>query len=140
MASSWKEGTTTSGTFHATLVAAVIAAFLVLFPVAFMAAAADVSADSLSEEDRTCLSCHSNEELEKATASGETFSLHVRGEAFARSVHSWIGCAGCHADVDLQDHLAAETDINSPHEYAANQIGLCNYHRERLLDRLRRNR
>jgi hypothetical protein len=129
MASSRKEGTTTSGTFHTALVTAVIAAFIVLFPVAFMAApaATDVPADSdsLSEEDGTCLSCHSDEGLERATANGETLSLHVRGEAFARSVHNWIGCAGCHTDVDLEDHLAAEREINSPREYAAQASRVC---------------
>ena len=127
MASSGKDGTTTSGTFHTALGSAVVAAFLVLFPVALMAApaATGVPADSLSEEDETCLSCHSDEGLEKATANGESLSLHVRGEAFARSVHDWVGCAGCHADVNLEIHPAAERKISSTREYAAQASQVC---------------
>lgn len=124
MTSSRTERTTTSRAFLTTLGGAATVAFLMLHP-AVSAAVTGVSADPLSEQDEMCLSCHSDEGLEKETANGETLSLHVRGEAFAISVHNWIGCAGCHADVNLEDHPAAERTISSTREYAAQASQVC---------------
>jgi hypothetical protein len=97
-----------------------------LFPVAFKTAlaATDVPAGSLSEADETCLSCHSLEGMEKDLANGETLSLHVRGEDFAKSVHVWIGCAGCHTDVDLEDH-PAERNIDSARGHSIVRAEVC---------------
>ena len=44
--------------------------------------------------------------LEKPLADGETLSLHISGDTFAKSVHSIFGCAGCHSDIDLAKHPA----------------------------------
>ncbi len=65
---------------------------------------AAVQDDGLSAEDRNCLKCHSFERLSKNFADGDTLSLHVAGEDFAKSVHHWIGCSGCHRDIDLDVH------------------------------------
>ncbi|MBI3936892.1 MAG: cytochrome c3 family protein [Betaproteobacteria bacterium] len=120
-----KECASTRAAFRGDLVIAAVAAFLVLFlfPAALMTArAAD---GSLSEEDRKCLNCHSSEGLKKNLANGETLSLHVPGEAFAKSVHGPLGCAGCHANVNLKNHLPAKTKIVTAREYSITGAELC---------------
>jgi hypothetical protein len=91
--------------------------------VTFIHAAAAQSA--LSAADTACLGCHSIEGLEKNLPNGESLSLNVPGEAFARSVHRVIGCAGCHADVDLGSHPAITTDIKSLREYSIARAEVC---------------
>lgn len=122
-----RELTTGHRALLAALGGAATAAFLVLSAAAPGAtpAPANPPADALSEEDEICLSCHSDEDLETELADGEMLSLHVRGEAFAESVHGLIGCAGCHADTDLESHPAAERDIGSRHEYAVQASRVC---------------
>jgi hypothetical protein len=109
----------TGGTFHATLGIALVAVFVTA------SATPGTLAGTLSEEDETCLACHSDDGLEIELADGETLSLHIPGDAFAKSVHISIGCSGCHADVSLEDHPPAESTINSRREYTAQASQVC---------------
>jgi hypothetical protein len=114
-------------TFRTDLVIAATAAFLVLFPVACVtsAAAAEDPTDTLSDDDKKCLGCHSTEGLSKSLANGETLSLHVRGAEFAKSVHRAIGCAGCHGDVDLKNHPGATREIKNLRQYSSERTQVC---------------
>jgi hypothetical protein len=126
MASARTEGAAANGALGAGAVIAGVAVFLVLFPVAFGSAFAATGSEtsSLSEADETCLSCHAFEGMEKTLANGETLSLHVGGEAFGDSVHVWMGCAGCHGDVDLETH-PVERNFDSAHTYRAAASQVC---------------
>ena len=89
----------------------------------FMSASA---ADSvLSEADTACLGCHSIQGLEKQLANGETLSLHVSGEAFAKSVHRVFECTACHGYIDAQTHPAATSDIKSARQYSIERANAC---------------
>ena len=106
------------------MVMAALAALLVLFPARFLAA--DTSpADSLSDGDKQCLGCHGSEGLTKELADGKTLSLHIPGDAFARSVHGVVGCASCHADVDLKIHPGKPKTIASSREFSVNMAKVC---------------
>jgi len=83
---------------------AVLTAALLALPLAGGAAPGGATAATLSDGDRQCLSCHGERGLEKTFASGSPVSLHVDAVAFAKSVHRSLGCASCHADVDLKKH------------------------------------
>lgn len=102
--------------------AGVIVAFLLYFATIIHAGAAD---NALSATDTACLGCHSIEGLEKQLLNGETLSLHVSAEAFARSVHGVIGCSACHAYIDLQTHPAAASDIESRRQYSIERAEGC---------------
>jgi len=81
--------------------------FIVAFSIAFCLAGiipAHAATGALSPDDKNCLECHGQEKFEKPMADGETLSLHIPGKAFAASVHNPVGCAGCHADIDLKKH------------------------------------
>lgn len=91
-----------SASYIMAMVVAILLGFVVMAPTSF--AAATDSAESLSEDDQACLSCHDSDGMEKILANGEILSLHIRGNEFADSVHGWAGCAGCHVDVDLAVH------------------------------------
>ena len=121
MATSRGAGTVTRATFKTDFVIAAVVGFLVLFPGTW-ARAAD---KPLSEADKTCLACHSLERLEKKLANKETLSLHVQGDAFAKSVHGVIGCAGCHADVNLKSHSAKTKKITDVREYSIASTEVC---------------
>ena len=108
--------------FHQGFLVPAIATFLLAFATFTGAIAAE---SALSAADPACLGCHSIEGLEKKLPSGESLSLNVSGEAFARSVHRVIGCAGCHADVDLASHPATTTDIRSLREYSIARAAGC---------------
>jgi hypothetical protein len=103
-------------------IAAVVS--ILLFPVPFITANA---AEGLSDADNACLACHSTEGLEKKFGNGDTLSLHVPGEAFARSVHKAIGCSGCHADVDLKTHPGSvvKNAAKSSREYSVSRTEVC---------------
>lgn len=95
-----------AGSPNAHLYLAAVTTFLVLSCFSFVAATAvaSIPTDSLSAGDEQCLKCHSFERLSTTLANGETVSLHVPGDVFTKSVHSWIGCASCHRDIDLNTH------------------------------------
>ena len=117
---------TASGTSYTGLITAAAAAILTLFIAAPLTASAAVgeSTAALSEDDETCLSCHESEGMEKELANGQTLSLHIRGNAFVNSIHGWVGCAGCHADVDLGTHPGDRT-IESRHVFSAEASQIC---------------
>ena len=106
------------------LVLAALVAFLALSPARFMAAETS-PADSLSDGDKQCLSCHGSDGLTKDLADGKSLSLHVPGDPFAKSVHAAMGCAACHAEVDLKTHAQKPKAIASAREYAVNMAKLC---------------
>jgi len=124
MADSRKEETIGAATFHMNLVAAALAVFLVLFPMTFVTAAAG-AADSLSDGDKQCLGCHSFDGLKKDLADGKTLALHIQGDAFAKSIHGVIGCAACHAGVNLRTHSRAKKKIASAREYSVAMTQVC---------------
>lgn len=107
----------------AKFVVAVVAGFIALLCVVGSAAHADGSA--LSEADETCLACHSNDTLNKDLGEGKTLSLHIPGEAFAKSVHVAVGCAGCHTDVKLGQHPGAGRKIESTRDYSIAMVEVC---------------
>ena len=80
---------------------------------------------TLSDQDKICLGCHGTAGLEKKLADGGTLSLHIDGSAFAGSVHSAVGCAACHADVDLRTHPARAPKIKSAREYTVARVEAC---------------
>jgi hypothetical protein len=104
-----------------------IAASLAFFGAAAVtcAVAAESGLEALSDADKTCLQCHGQAGLKKDLANGEALALHVEGEAFARSVHKAIGCAGCHGDVDLAKHPGATAEIRSVRQYAIERAAAC---------------
>ena len=123
MASSRSVRTMTAAIFRKYLVIAAFAA--VLFPTAFVTAAAGTAADSLSEGDKQCLGCHSYDGLKKDLGAGKTLSLHIPGDAFAKSVHAPIGCAACHAEVDLKTHPQVTKKIASTRDYSIAMTKVC---------------
>ncbi len=83
------------------------------------------SAGALSDSDKQCLGCHETAGMEKPLASGETLSLHIPGDTFARSVHSVIGCTGCHSDIDLTSHPPAKSPIGSKRSFSIVLAQVC---------------
>lgn len=120
MASSGEERATAGAAGPA---AVALAVFIALFFLVGSPARADESA--LSEADRTCLACHSNEGLKKDLGEGKTLSLHIPGEAFAKSVHAAVGCTGCHTDVKLDKHPGAARNIESTRDYSVAMVEVC---------------
>ena len=121
MAGSRIEGHTAGGRSYSGFIKSAAVAVFALFIAAPLTASA---AGSLSEDDETCLACHDSEGMEKDLASGEILSLHIRGEAFADSLHGWVGCAGCHANVDLETH-PEDKSIETRHAYSAEMSQIC---------------
>jgi predicted CXXCH cytochrome family protein len=68
------------------------------------AAWANTVPETVSAADAQCLGCHSMTGLRKTLGDGSKLSLHVEKEDFSQSVHSIIGCRGCHRDVDPAQH------------------------------------
>lgn len=80
---------------------------------------------ALSEADTACLGCHSMEALAKTLPNGETLSLHVPAEPYARSVHNVLGCTTCHGDIDTSVHPAQGKDIQSLRQYSLDRAAAC---------------
>jgi hypothetical protein len=99
------------------------AAAIVMLAVAGMTAPA--SAGTLSKDDEQCLACHGSAGMETQLASGETLSLHISGDFFAKSVHSAIGCTGCHSDINLTSHPAAKNSISSKRSFSIARAQVC---------------
>ena len=116
--------TLTIATLHQNLVKAAFAALLMLLPARLMAADA-APADKLSDGDKQCLGCHGFDGLKKELPGGKVLSLHVQGDGFAKSVHGAIGCASCHADVDLKTHSHKPKTIVSGREYSVAMTKVC---------------
>lgn len=105
-----------------------LSAILLLAATAWSAAgAADAPTGTaaLSDADRACLGCHSQQGLSKTLGKGESLALHVAGDEFARSVHAPIGCAACHAEVDLITHPGSGKAFGTAREFSLAQAGAC---------------
>jgi len=111
-----EKGSVTTAT--AAILALCAASALILLP------AVGLSANTPPEDDETCLACHDSDGMEKVLANGETLSLTVAGDRFANSVHGWAGCAGCHADVDLDAH-PGDMPIASRIAFSAEASHIC---------------
>ena len=83
------------------------------------------SAGALSAGDSQCLTCHGMPGLEKPLADGGTLPLHIEGDHFAQSVHSTIGCTGCHADVNLASHPPAANTISNRRDFSTAMVQVC---------------
>lgn len=92
---------------------------------ALAAMTASASAAPPSAADSQCLACHGMPGLEKPLASGGTLSLHIEGDTFGASVHSGIGCTGCHADVNLASHPPAANAISSKRNFSLAMVQVC---------------
>lgn len=103
---------------------AVLVTVLLLLPCGVTRADADPAA-ALSDADRQCLACHGNEGMTKDLPNGAKLSLHVAAPAFANSVHKAIGCAACHADVDLDKHPGVPREIKDARSYAIAMTSVC---------------
>jgi hypothetical protein len=110
---------------HADLgIAARLALVAVMLVVSSVTARA--AGGALSKADQECLGCHSVKGLEKKLANGEKLSLHVDGPAFAKSVHSPIGCAVCHRNIALEPHPPLKKKIASTRENSLALAMVCN--------------
>lgn len=91
---------------------AAVAAPLVMFPVSGLAAeTAPPAAESTqaavaepTEAEQDCFDCHASASKKKTLADGYVLSLQVPKEPYLKSVHRAKGCAGCHADIDIDQH------------------------------------
>ena len=81
-----------------------------------------------------CLACHGQQGLTKSFAGGETLSLHVDGAAFKTSVHAPVGCAACHAQIDLKTHPAKTRDFPTARAYAIAAVEACRGCHETIYD------
>jgi hypothetical protein len=86
---------------------------------------APASAGTLSNDDQQCLACHGTVGMEKRLASGETLSLHIPGDSFAKSVHNSIGCTGCHSEINLASHPPANYAISSKRNFSIARTQVC---------------
>lgn len=119
------EGNALKRASRAVSAAGTVATLLMLMvAIATGAAAADGPATRLTEDDEACLACHDSQDMEKELANGKTLSLYIRGDVFGGSIHAWVGCAGCHGDVDLDSHPAGK-DIVSRHAFSAEASQVC---------------
>src|ERR1035437_1566307 len=124
MASSRRRSSAAGTKFHADLI---LAARLVLM-VAVLAATsltARAAGSALSQLDQQCLGCHSAKGREKKLTSGEALSVYVEGAVFAKSVHSKIGCAVCHANTSFENHPPVKTKIAGSREYSLEMNKIC---------------
>lgn len=124
MVRSARGSTATRTKFRADLMAA---ASLVLVAVAlaltgFAARAAD---SALSQLDQQCLACHSAKGLEMKLANGDKLALQVQGAEFAKSVHSKLGCAVCHASTSFENHPPVKTKAAGGREYSLEMNKIC---------------
>ena len=104
---------------------AAVVAFFGLLAGPSWAAAADSPAGALPESDRQCLGCHSTEGMKKDLPDGGTLSLHVAGDAYAKSVHKANGCGSCHSEVDIKSHPPSKRDIKSQRQYSIERAEAC---------------
>jgi predicted CXXCH cytochrome family protein len=85
-------------------VAAVLGPLLVALAAAG-AAAAQAPTQKSDEQSELCQGCHGDRGLTMKLPSGETVSLHVDQQAWARSVHGdKLGCVDCHGEMTEVPH------------------------------------
>ena len=124
MASSRRKSAATRAKFRVNLIAAARLALVVLM-LAVTSLTARAADSALSQLDQQCLACHSAKGLEKKLTNGEILSVQVDGAAFAKSVHSKIGCAVCHANTSFENHPPVKTKIASIREYSLAMTKVC---------------
>ena len=85
------------------------------------------STPPIPEADQQCLGCHGQAGLTKAFSKGDPLSLHVDPGAFAASVHAPLGCAACHAGIDMAKHpgSGSRTSFESARAYAVAGMQTC---------------
>ncbi len=119
-----RKRTATVAKFRAGLsIAARLALALAVFALTSLGARAADSA--LSQLDQQCLACHSAKGLEMKLANGDVLALQVDGAVFAKSVHSKIGCAVCHASTSFENHPPIKTKIAGSREYSLEMNKVC---------------
>src|SRR3972149_5188226 len=79
-------------------------------------------ADTVSNSD--CLACHDDPSLAR-TVAGQPVSLHVKPDAFKKSVHGALACTDCHTDIEDLPHpeRLARARCASCHEEEAREYG-----------------
>jgi len=80
---------------------------------------------ALTDGDNACLGCHGQEGLSKTFEQGEPLPLLVDGAAFEGSVHAPVGCAACHAEVDLKTHPGPGRAFESARAFSLAQAAVC---------------
>ncbi len=70
-------------------------AFLIVFP-SILFLSLEISA---GDDDSLCYDCHGERDLKKFSK-GREVSLYVDRVSFERSVHTEVGCVGCHTDLE----------------------------------------
>jgi hypothetical protein len=105
---------------------AALLAFSVLmaFALASMPALASIDEGMMSADDAKCLKCHSKK-LKKSLEDGEKLSLHVATADFTESVHSGIGCTGCHGDIANRKHPKEKVAIDNHRDYSISMNQVC---------------
>jgi len=101
--------------------------FVVVIAAALMvalSASARAADHPLSEQDNACLNCHGFEGTQKKATNGDILSLHIPQEDFAKSVHSAVGCSGCHADV-TPNHPSDVKGIAASRAYSIEKLDTC---------------
>jgi hypothetical protein len=105
------------------LLAAAALTLLAAMPPALAQNSASAAAGQPS--DTRCLGCHGSPGMEKTLGDGGTLKLHIPGDTFAKSVHSAVGCAGCHSDVDLSAHPPAKNEIAGARSFSVAMTQVC---------------
>ena len=127
MASPWRrgtEGTALGAEFRADWIIAT-SLVLVVLTLAVAGPTARAADSALSQLDQQCLACHSAKGLEMKLADGDKLSLQVEGAVFAKSVHSKIGCAVCHANTSFENHPPIKRKIAGGREYSLEMNKVC---------------
>lgn len=101
--------------FHCTIV-------LTLF---LLAAIAHAGADdhALLDESKACLECHGRQGITVTFQNKEKIEALVDAEKFKMSVHTSLGCAGCHTDFSAANH--PERSFRSKEQYQAKAALVC---------------
>jgi hypothetical protein len=86
---------------------------------------ASAFAADLSAGDQQCMTCHGTPGLEKTLLDGQTLSLEIQGDHFGESVHSALGCTGCHSEVKLASHPPAVNPIASKPAFSTSMVQIC---------------
>jgi hypothetical protein len=92
---------------------------------AVLLAFATPASGALSDDDNACLGCHGQEGLSKSFGKGESLPLRVDGTAFEGSVHAPLGCAACHADVDLKTHPGSVKSFDTVRAFSVAKAAVC---------------
>jgi len=100
-------------------------AFIAVFPLLSTSDQALAADGVLSKDDQLCLGCHGESGVEKAMAEGEKLSLHIKGKAFAASVHNAVGCTACHIDIDRAKHPAPSKKQQTLREFSIAKVEVC---------------